>query len=59
MKTLKGYRTIIFNAATLIAMLLAAVTGQITDPNILKGIAIGQAVVNVILRFLVMKDASK
>ncbi len=63
MKSLKGYKTLIFNGATLAAMLLAALTGQITDPNILKGIAIGQAVVNVVLRFItdspVMKDSSK
>lgn len=63
MKSLKGYKTIIFNGATLAAMLLAALTGQITDPDILKGIVIAQSVVNVVLRFLtdspVMKDSGK
>lgn len=52
MNALKGYRTIIANAALLVVMLGAALTGQIDDPAVLKGIVIATTVANVILRFL-------
>lgn len=56
---LKGYRTIIVNAALFIVLLASALTGQIEDPEALRWIAIGTTVANVVLRFLTSTAVGK
>lgn len=48
----RGWRTLAINLITLAVLLLTALTGQLTDPAILRGVAIGLTVANVLLRFL-------
>lgn len=52
MDIFKGWRTVVLNAAILIAAVAATLTGQITDPDILKIVIIVQSVANVVLRVL-------
>lgn len=48
----KGWRTVAVNIITLVVVCLGALTGQITDPNTLRYIAIALAIGNTVLRFL-------
>lgn len=52
MEFAKGFRTLIFNIATLVIVLGGAATGQIENPETLRYIAIAVTAANVILRFL-------
>lgn len=49
---LKGWRTLVFNILTLLALLLGGLTGQITDADTLRYIGIAMAVVNILLRWV-------
>lgn len=51
MNTLKGFRTLIFNAAAVVVVVGTALTGTIDDPGILQVIAVAVAVGNALLRF--------
>lgn len=48
----KGFRTLFVNILSLLVLVLGGLTGQITDPETLRYIAVALAVVNVVLRFL-------
>lgn len=52
MVKLQGYKTIIFNIATIVILLGGALTGTITDPTTLRVMAVAMAVANVALRFV-------
>ena len=49
---LRGYRTVCINVLTLAVLIIGGLTGQITDPVVLRWMAIGLTVGNIILRFL-------
>ena len=49
---LKGYRTVLINVITLAVLIIGGLTGQITDPVVLRWMAIGLTIGNIILRFL-------
>ena len=49
---LAGYKTLLVNGLTLLGIVLASLTGTITDTGTLQLIVTVQAVVNIILRFL-------
>lgn len=51
MTKFKGWRTLAINIAVFVVMLGAALSGQITDPAILRGIVMATAVANVVIRF--------
>lgn len=56
---LKGYKTLIVNVLTLVIVVGGALTGQITDANTLRYIAIGLTVANTILRFITTTPVGK
>lgn len=55
----RGYRTIVVNVITLVVLCLTGLTGQITDPETLRYIAIGLTVLNVVLRYLTNTPVGK
>lgn len=59
MNKFKGTRTIILNAAVFVVMLGAGVSGQITDPDVLRGIVMATAVANVVIRFFTTTAVGK
>ncbi len=52
LNSLRGWKTLLFNIATLVVLLGGALTGQIENADTLRYIAIGLTVANVILRWL-------
>ena len=52
MSFLKGWRTLSLNIITLAVLLIGGLTGQITDPETLRYMAIALTVLNIILRWL-------
>jgi len=59
MTKFKGFRTIAINGAVFVVMLGAALSGQITDPDILRGIVMATAVANVVIRFFTDTSVGK
>lgn len=59
MDYLRGKRTLIVNGLSLAAIVLTGMTGQITDPETLRYIAMGLAAVNFGLRFLTTTPVGK
>ena len=59
MNKFKGWRTVIINGATLVIMLGALATGNITDPTVLRWITIGVASANVIMRWVTTTSVGK
>lgn len=55
----RGYRTVAVNVITLVILCLGGLTGQITDAETLRYIAIGLTVLNVILRYLTNTPVGK
>lgn len=49
---LKGYRTLAFNILSFVLLALTGLTGQVSDPDTLRYIAIGVTVVNFLLRLV-------
>ena len=52
MKAFKGWRTVIFNIATLGVLASTAFTGATDDPNVLKALVFVGAAGNLLLRWL-------
>lgn len=52
MDFMKGYKTVSINIITLAVLLIGGLTGQITDPETLRYMAIALTVLNIILRWL-------
>ena len=48
----KGYRTLAVNILSFLVLILGGLTGQITDPETVRYIAVALAIVNIVLRFL-------
>ena len=59
MQKLAGYKTLAVNGLTLLGMILAALTGTITDTGTLQVIVILMTVANIILRFLTNSPVGK
>jgi len=59
MDYLRGKRTLIVNGLSLAAIVLTGMTGQITDPETLRYIAMGLAAANFGLRFLTTTPVGK
>ena len=49
---LKGFRTLLLNAATFVTLLVAAIMGEFSDPEMLRILVLVNTVGNVLLRFL-------
>ena len=52
MNALKGWRTLIFNVATLVVVIGGAASGQIENPETLRYIVIAVGIANLVLRKL-------
>lgn len=59
MNKFKGWKTLSINVAVFVVMLGAGVSGQITDPAILRGIVMATAVANVVIRFFTTTAVGK
>ena len=55
----RGFRTVAINLITLVILALTGLTGQITDADTLRYIAIGLTIANVGLRFLTTTPVGK
>ncbi len=51
MSKLKGWKTLTINVAVFVVMLGGALTGQITDPDTIRIVALATTVANVVMRF--------
>lgn len=59
MNKLKGFRTLVLNGATAVAMVGAALTGTIDDPGTLQVIVVVVAVANALMRLTTSTPVGK